>query len=210
MQCLIEPKPLVGEHVTLTPMTLDDAPELLQAASDPETFRYFTHPPATWTVEGMRSYCARLIDDPTILPHTVRTPSGDVIGSTTFCTIRPLHLGLEIGWTWYSPACRGTMVNPQCKCLLLERAFETPVFATPQHSVQSAVRVELKTDARNAASRAAILKLGATFEGVLRQHVLMPDGHRRDTAMYSVLSTEWPAIKQRLMHRMSMASRHGH
>ena len=151
----------------------------------------------------MQRYCMRLIDDPTILPHTVRDASGEVIGSTTYCTIRPLHLGVEIGWTWYSPACRGTAVNPECKYLLLARAFETPLFREAQQGGQSSIRVELKTDARNSASRAAILKLGATFEGVHRQNVLMPDAHRRDTAVHSILAAEWPVVKQSLAARLA-------
>ncbi len=198
MNTPIEPKTLTGQHVTLTEMTIDDAPALLEAAASPETFRYFTFPPKPFDVDGMRAYCARLIDNPAILPHTVRDVSGRVIGSTTYCSIRPLHRGVEIGWTWYAPEVRGTAVNPECKLLLMERAFETDIFETG-----SAIRVELKTDDRNAASRAAILKLGATFEGVLRQHVIMPDGHLRGSATHSVIHTQWPDVRRGLESRLA-------
>ena len=203
MDTAIKPEVLTGNHVTLTPMTLDDAPELLAAAESIATFRYFTFPPNPWNDDGMRAYCARLIDDPTILPHTVRDAAGMVVGSTTYCSIRPLHRGVEIGWTWYAPSARGTTVNPECKMLLLTRAFETDLFSTGDSQTGSANRVELKTDERNAASRAAILKLGASLEGILRHHVIMPDGHLRNSAMHSILASEWPAIKHGLKQRIA-------
>ncbi len=203
MDTAIKPEVLVGKHVTLTPMTLDDAPELLAAAESIATFRYFTLPPNPWNVDGMRAYCARLIDDPTILPHVARDAAGKVIGSTTYCSIRPLHRGVEIGWTWYAPSARGTAINPECKLLLLTRAFETDLFSTGDRKAGSANRVELKTDERNATSRAAILKLGASFEGMLRHHVIMPDGHLRNSAMHSILAAEWPAIKHSLEQRIA-------
>ncbi len=202
MDTPIEPEVLKGQHVTLTPMTLDDAPELLTAAESIATFRYFTFPPNPWNHDGMRAYCARLIDDPTILPHVVRDAAGKVVGSTTYCSIRPPHRGVEIGWTWYAPSARGTAVNPECKLLLLTRAFETDLFSTGDSQTGSANRVELKTDERNAASRAAILKLGASFEGLLRHHVIMPDGHLRNSAMHSILAVEWPDIRARLETRI--------
>lgn len=201
MDTPIAPMTLTGRHVSLSEMTLDDAPALLEAAASSQTFRYYTYPPSPFDLDGMRAYCSRLIDDPTILPHTVRDARGRVIGSSTYCSIRPLHRGVEIGWTWYAPEVRGTAVNPECKLLLLQRAFETPIFETG-----SAIRVELKTDDRNAASRAAILKLGASFEGILRQHVIMPDGHLRGSAMHSILNTEWPRVRQALEERLKQFS----
>lgn len=140
-----------------------------------------------------------LVDDPAIMPFAVRLrASGEVVGSTTYCSIRAQHRGVEIGWTWYAPAHRGTSLNPACKRLLLGHAFETGLFAG-----QPAMRVELKTDARNHRSRAAILKLGATFEGTLRHHVMMPDGFRRSSALYSILESEWTGVRARLDARLS-------
>lgn len=192
---------LIGTAVELAPMTMEDAPMLREAAGGPETFRWFTTPPDPWSVDGFRGYCRRLLNDPTIRPYTVRLrhrdgQPGTVVGSTTYCDLRPGHRGVEIGWTWYGPAHRGLRVNPACKLLLLTHAFGGGLFGTP------AIRVCLKTDARNKPSRGAILKLGAAFEGILRSHVIMPDGHRRDSAMYSIIEAEWPAVERGLRDRL--------
>ena len=146
----------------------------------------------------MDGYCAMLLADPTIRPYTVRhRDSGAVGGSTTYCDLRPAHRGVEIGWTGHAPARRGTPVNPACKRLLLGHAFSGAVFGEP------AIRVCLKTDARNERSRRAILKLGAQFEGVLRSHVVMPDGHRRASAMYSITAADWPGVRASLDDRLA-------
>jgi RimJ/RimL family protein N-acetyltransferase len=189
---------LEGPTVELAPLAPSDAAGLLAAADTPETFRWFTRPPSPWSAEGMGGYGAHLLADPTIRPYTVRLRgSGEIVGSTTYCDLRPGHRGVEIGWTWYAPGHRGTRVNPECKRLLLDCAFSGDLFGEP------AVRVCLKTDARNERSRRAILGLGAAFEGVLRSHLIMPDGHRRDSAMYSITEAEWPAVRRRLDERLA-------
>tara|TARA_E500000318_G_scaffold105663_1_gene112815 strand:- start:105 stop:701 length:597 start_codon:yes stop_codon:yes gene_type:complete len=194
----VETPVLHDPRVVLAPLDVSDSAALLAAAGDPETFRWFTAPPTPWSADGMRRYCESLLGAPTIRAYTVRLrASGAVVGSTTYCDIRPEHRGVEIGWTWYAPAHRGTIVNPACKRLLLGHAFEGGLFGEP------AIRVCLKTDARNERSRRAILRLGATFEGVLRSHLVMPDGHRRDSAMYSITEAEWPAIRQDLDARLA-------
>lgn len=188
---------LTGEKIELAPMTERDARDLLVAAGEPETFRWFTKPPTPWTEAGMSGYCRRLIADPTIRPYTARLRStGEAVGSTTYCDIRAADRGVEIGWTWYAPAHRGSRVNPECKLLMLEHAFSGGLFAEP------AIRVCLKTDARNERSRAAILKLGARFEGIMRSHVIMPDGHRRDSPLYSITEAEWPDVQRGLRDRL--------
>ena len=106
--------------------------------------------------------------------------------------IRPDHYGLEIGSAWIRKSARGTRVNPAMKHLMLEHAFEN----------LDAIRVELKTDERNAQSRAAILKLGAEFEGIRRNHIIMPDGHFRNSACYSVVHTQWEAVCDGLLKRI--------
>lgn len=192
---------LTGPIVELAPLSPGDAPGLLAAAASPETFRWFTRPPSPWDEAGMAGYCEHLLGDPTIRPYTVRLAGTDeTVGSTTYCDVRAAHRAVEIGWTWYTPTRRGTPVNPACKRLLLDHAFSGALFGEP------AVRVCLKTDARNERSRRAILKLGAVFEGVLRSHVLMPDGHRRDSAMYSITEAEWPAVAERLDERLAGAT----
>jgi N-acetyltransferase len=126
------------------------------------------------------------------LLHTVRTPGGQIIGQTCYLAIHPDHHRVEIGGTWYVPSVHGSKVNPACKLMLLDNAFGC-----------GAQRVELKTDANNARSRAAILKLGATFEGIHRHHMLRPNGTWRDTAWYSVLAHEWADVKAGLEARLA-------
>ncbi len=106
--------------------------------------------------------------------------------------VRPAHRGLEIGYTWIARAYQGTRVNPECKYLLLRHAFEK----------LGAIRVQLKTDGRNLQSQHAIEKLGAVKEGVLRKHLILPDGYVRDTVMYSITDSEWPHVKSRLEARL--------
>jgi len=114
------------------------------------------------------------------------------VGMTRYLNIEETHKKLEIGSTWYEPAVWAGVVNPECKFLLMRHAFETLKFH----------RVEYKTDARNARSRAAILKLGAREEGIFRKHMIMADGHVRDSVWFSVLDDEWPAVKAGLEKRI--------
>jgi N-acetyltransferase len=125
------------------------------------------------------------------LLHTVRDNDGELIGQTCYLAIRPEHKGVEIGGTWYVPSVHGTKVNPACKLMLLDHAFDC-----------GAQRVELKTNAHNARSRAAMLKMGGTFEGIHRRHMLQFDGSWRDTAWYSVLADEWAGVKAGLVARL--------
>jgi len=119
---------------------------------------------------------------------TIDLASGRAIGSSRYMTIAPEHRRLEIGWTWVGTAFQRTGANREAKLLQLTHAFET----------LGAERVEFKTHARNAQSRTALLGIGATFEGVLRHHTIMPDGSHRDSAFYGVIAPEWPAVKARL------------
>lgn len=188
-------KPCILEHTAarLEPLIPDHAGELARAAETLETFRYFSRGPTDLTEPGMRGFIDYLLGLDGVMPFCVIDPTTDSrVGITTYLDIRPAHRALEIGWTWYAASCRGTRLNPACKLLLMGHAFER----------LGANRVCLKTDERNTRSRAAILKLGASFEGVLRENVLMPDGHRRSTAMYSVLAGEWGAVKQGLLVRL--------
>lgn len=112
-------------------------------------------------------------------------PSGEIAGVTTFLNVSNLHARVEIGSTWIGRAYQRTGLNRNCKFLLLSYCFETA----------NMERVELKTDFRNEQSKTAIQKIGGTFEGELRNHSVMPDGFRRNTCVYSILKSEWPAIK---------------
>lgn len=119
----------------------------------------------------------------------VRRSDGVAVGATRYLDIRRPHRSLEIGWTWLAREAQRTPINTEAKLLLLTHAFE----------VHGAVRVQLKTDERNEQSRAAISRLGAIFEGILRNFQTRPhDGYVRNTAMYSLTPTEWPAVRDRL------------
>jgi N-acetyltransferase len=121
-------------------------------------------------------------------------PQNRIIGSTRYMDIRPAEKGVEIGGTWYSPEFWGTNVNPEAKLLLLQHAFED----------WGAIRVQLKTDNNNKHSQNAILKLGAKFEGQLRNHMIRRDGTIRDSMMYSITREEWPTVKSNLHKRLSL------
>jgi len=123
----------------------------------------------------------------------VRRSDGVAVGSTRYLEIRRLHRTLEIGWTWLARDAQRTAINTEAKFLLLSHAFE----------VHGAVRVQLKTDERNEQSRAAITRLGAVFEGILRNYQTRAhDGYVRNTAMFSITAAEWPAVKAGLMARL--------
>jgi RimJ/RimL family protein N-acetyltransferase len=123
---------------------------------------------------------------------TIRRDGGRVLGSTRFLALRPEHRSVEIGWTWLTPEAWGTGVNVEAKLLMLEHAFQT----------FGCLRVELKTDALNDRSRGAMEALPAQFEGVHRKAMLVRGGERRDSAWFSVLDEEWPAVRENLLRRL--------
>jgi len=130
----------------------------------------------------------------TDLPFAViHLASGRVAGATRYLNIMPKDRGLEVGGTWYGLEFQRTIVNTECKYLLLTHAFE----------ILRCIRVQLKTDVRNVRSQRAIERLGAVKEGVLRNHMILPDGHYRDSVFYSILDTEWPAIKKSLEEKLA-------
>ncbi|WP_084038316.1 GNAT family N-acetyltransferase [Demequina sp. NBRC 110053] len=136
----------------------------------------------------------RLQDEGTMAPWAVvDAESGRAVGMTTYVNIDEPNRRVEIGWTWLARAVHGTAVNPASKLLLLERAFEA----------LDCIAVELRTDRRNAQSRAAIAKLGARQDGILRRHRIMPDGHLRDTVVFSIVADEWPAVREGLRARLA-------
>ena len=133
----------------------------------------------------------------TEVPFAIRDRgTGQVLGSTRYLNIMPKDRGLEIGWTWLTGAARRTSVNTECKYLLLRHAFET----------LGAIRVQLKTDSRNVTSQRAIERIGAVKEGILRNHVIMPDGYYRHSVYYSILDSEWPSVKAHLEGKLSILS----
>ena len=124
-------------------------------------------------------------------------PENRVVGSTSYFGVVPEHRRLEIGYTWYEQNLWGTFVNPESKFLLLQHAFDD------WHSI----RVQISTDANNKHSQQAIVKLGAKFEGTLRNHAIRRDGTIRDTMMYSITSQEWPGVKAALQQRLDLYSK---
>jgi RimJ/RimL family protein N-acetyltransferase len=181
---------LTGQVVRLEPLSIKHAEPLLEAALSDEIWLYTMDRPQT--MDAMRDYIARAIrerDKKTAVPFSVRhLPTHRLIGCTRYTNIAPLRRGLEIGFTWYERQFWRTAVNTECKYLLLTHAFEALRY----------FRVELQAMSGNARSRAAILRLGAKEEGLLRSRLVRRNGERFDSVFFSILDTEWPAVKAKL------------
>jgi RimJ/RimL family protein N-acetyltransferase len=182
---------LFGHGVVLEPLGAAHVPGLLAAAADPLVFRWLSVPPPT-TSAAMEDLVARALAEPGRVAWAV-VVDGQAVGSTSYLDVDLSVEGLEVGWTWYARAVWKTTVNPACKLLLLGHAFDE----------LGAARVLLKTDALNTRSRSAILRLGAQYDGTLRHHRLRPDGSVRDSAYYSILASEWPAVRDGLHARLA-------
>ena len=184
---------LAGRFVRLEPIEERHRDDLLAAAAeDPATFRYMgadlSLGPSAWP-----DYLADALRPEYVAWATVDAATGRAIGSSRFGDIAPEHGRVEIGWTWIAPSHQRSVVNTEAKLLQLGYAFDE----------LGATRVALKTDGRNLRSQAAIERLGARREGVLRRHLRLPDGFIRDTVYYSILAEEWHAVKSRLEERLS-------
>ena len=186
---------LQGRLARLEPLDERHVPELLIAATDPVTWTWM--PMRLDDDAAMRTWLAdalRARDAGTELPFaTLEATTGRAVGSTRYMAIAPAHRRLEIGWTWLAPTAWRSGINVETKLLLLTHAFDT----------LGAMRVELKTDARNERSRAAILALGAEFEGIFRKHMRMPNGRIRDTAWYAITDDDWADVRARLTARLA-------
>jgi len=191
----IDARPVVleGETIRIEPLEVRHADSLAKHF-ELSLFDYFgSVRPLTDDKAGLVGYIEAVQRLANVIPFAyVLQSTGDVVGATSYMDIRAEHRGLEIGMSWIVRPFQGTKVNPEAKYLLLRHAFE----------VLGCERVQLKCDARNKQSQAAILKLGAQFEGTLRRHFVLPDGYVRDTMMYSVIPTEWPAVKTNLETRL--------
>jgi RimJ/RimL family protein N-acetyltransferase len=186
----IAPVILDGERVRLEPMRADHLDALTAAGAFDELWKW-THARAT-TRDSMQEYMSSALADAergVSLPFvTIDKAAGRIIGSTRFGNIDRENRRAEIGWTWITPAFQRTYVNSEAKYLMLSHAFD----------VWGCIRVELKTDVLNEKSRQAMLRMGATEEGILRKHGITYSGRFRDTIYYSVLDTEWPEVRERL------------
>lgn len=184
------PVTLEGGVVRLEPLSLHHLDPLCAVGLDPSLWTHTTSRVAS--PAEMRRYVEAALAEQaagTALPFaTVLRESDVVVGSTRFGSIAPEHRRVEIGWTWIAPPWQRTAVNTEAKLLMLRHAFET----------WGCRRVELKTNARNARSRAAMLRIGAREEGTLRKHMINADGSARDSVYFSVVDDEWPAVRERL------------
>jgi RimJ/RimL family protein N-acetyltransferase len=195
----LEPIVLEGQHVRLEPLSLGHLDDLSAVAFDPEIWR--------WTSERamssgeLRAYVERALAaarSGTVLPFaTVSRAARRAIGSTRFANFEAPNRRVEIGWTWLGRDWQRTAINTEAKYLMLTHAFEK----------LGCVRVELRTDVLNERSRAAILRLGASEEGVLRKHAITSTGRVRDDVYYSILDEEWPGVKAKLGGRLERGQR---
>lgn len=189
---VLEPVTLANKHVTLKPLAIKHTSDLVDALDD-DTFAFMPMRSRVRTPSEVRRYIEFQTSRPDTIPFAVLDPSGRAIGSTSYMSIRAEHRSVEIGSTWIAASARGTKTNPAMKRLLLAHAFDE----------RGAIRVELKTDSRNARSRAAILKLGAIEEGTLRHHMIMPGAALRDTVVYAITRNDWPTVRDRLDQRLT-------
>lgn len=188
----LERRTLTGRFIALEPLEARHHAALLAAARDPETWTYIPVDPSNGFAKRLPWMVAEN-EAGHFLTFVVRRPAdGAVVGSTSYLNIAPADAKVEIGFTWYVAEVRGSQVNPEAKYLLLKNAFDAGYN-----------RVEFKTDARNARSRAALLKLGAKEEGILRAHMWMPQGYFRNSVYYSVLAREWPEVRADLEMRLA-------
>ena len=186
----VEPVTLRGAHATLEPLAEAHLDGIRAAAADGELWRlWYTSVPAPERAREWFDVARDMRERLGGMPFAVRDNArGDVIGSTRYFNVDAANRRLEIGHTWYARRAQRTAINTECKLLLLAHAFET----------LRCIAVEFRTHWFNHASRAAIERLGAKRDGVLRNHQLMPDGSRRDTVVYSIVDGEWPAVRNHL------------
>lgn len=191
----VKPIVLTGKYVRLEPMTENHIEGLAEIGIG-HTFWDFMVYGDIKSVDDMRGWVKDILaraemgtDVPFVAIHLA---SGRVAGATRYLNIMPKDRGLEVGGTWYGTEFQRTLVNTECKYLLLQHAFET----------LGCIRVQLKTDSRNERSQKAIERIGGVKEGVLRNHMILPDGRYRHSVYYSILDTEWEGVKKRLEEMM--------
>ena len=191
----VEPVVLEGSVVRLEPLSLDHLPGLISVGLDADIWRWM--PVAIQTPGDMRTYIETALEGRESgreMPFaTIEVASGRVIGGTRYLNIEPAHRRLEIGYTWLAPAWQRTAANTEQKLLMIGHAFND----------LGALRVEFKTDSLNEKSRAALLGIGATEEGTMRNHMITQGGRRRHSVYFSVVEEEWPQIRMHLEERLS-------
>jgi N-acetyltransferase len=198
----ISPVTLEGKHVRLEQLTAAHADELVAAASDGELWK--SNVTVVASQDTISEYLRAALDGqsqgrelPFVIVRKGAEPQADhrVVGTTRFYEISPTDRKAAIGYTWLAKSAQRTPVNTEAKLLLLTHAFET----------WRLVRVELITDVLNEQSRKAILRLGAKQEGILRKHLILPNGRVRDSVFFSIIDEEWPQLKARLQARLDQS-----
>jgi RimJ/RimL family protein N-acetyltransferase len=192
---LFTEKILEGDKVRLVPLSKTHQPELLAAAQDGKLWElWFTSVPRADTIEAYLAKTLAEKEQGLSFPYAVvEKTTGTVIGTTRYCNIDAANRRLEVGYTWYAKSSQRTGVNTECKYLLLRHAFE--------HLV--CIAVEFRTNWFNVNSRNAILRLGAKQDGVLRNHRIDGKGVMRDTVVFSIIASEWPAVRKSLAFKLS-------
>jgi RimJ/RimL family protein N-acetyltransferase len=190
----VEPVTLRGTHATLEPLERGHEDAIRRAVADGELWRlWYTSVPAPDRTGAWLDTALDMRERQGAMPFAVRdNAGGEIVGSTRYFNVDAANRRLEIGHTWYARRAQRTAINTECKLMLLGHAFET----------LGCIAVEFRTHWFNHASRAAIARLGAKQDGVLRNHQLMPDGSRRDTVVFSILDAEWPAVRAHLRFQL--------
>ena len=190
----LEPVSLSGRHASLVPLDRSHAAALAAAVRDGELWKlWYT---AIVPPERMAAEIDRRLDlqaKGSMLPFTVLDGAGTPVGMTTYMNVDSVHHRVEIGSTWYAKRVQRSALNTECKLMLLRHAFET----------LQCIAVEFRTHRMNVQSRRAIERLGAKFDGMLRNHQRMADGSLRDTAVYSITPEEWPTVRSHLEYELS-------
>ena len=185
-----------GQFVKLEPLDLSHAEDLAAAGAENEIWDYMPMiaPRTVGDMQAAIRVALSAQEAGTRLPFAIiDLKNGRAVGSTSYLDISPSDQRIEIGWTWLGASARRTAINTECKYLLLRHAFEN----------LGCGRVQLKCDGRNQRSQDAIERIGGLKEGVLRKHMILPDGFVRDTVMFSILAAEWPAIKTNLAAQLT-------
>jgi RimJ/RimL family protein N-acetyltransferase len=190
----LEPVTLKGTHASLVPLSQSHHDDLAEAVRDGEAWKlWYTAIPSP---EAMKAEIERRLGlqaKGTMLPFAVLTPDGKAAGMTTYMNADAPNRRLEIGSTWYRKSVQRTALNTECKLMLLTHAFET----------LDCIAVELRTHVLNAQSRRGIERLGAKLDGILRRHMIQPNGTLRDTVVYSITAEEWPMVQSHLTWQLS-------
>jgi RimJ/RimL family protein N-acetyltransferase len=191
---LLEPITLEGQYASLVPLSHDHHDSLIEATRDGELWKlWYTLIPSP---EGMKAEIERrlgLQSEGRMLPFTVLDANSKPVGMTTYMNVDAPNRRLEIGSTWYRVSVQRTALNTECKQMLLTHAFET----------LDCIAVEFRTHVLNSQSRRGIERLGAKLDGILRRHMIQPNGTIRDTAVYSITAEEWPMVKSHLNWQLS-------